>query len=122
MAQNYVTFVCGIFRSTRFGGGSAHAKANLLALNHLPQAGALMQLPNGKYHIVLDKMPQAVESLAARILQVQGYGDYAQAKAWLATDATLPAHYVAAQQRLTERHIPIDIVFQQGPEVLGLKQ
>lgn len=122
LAQNYVTFVCGIFRSTRFGAGSAHAKANLLALNHLLQAGALVQLPTGKYHIVLDKMPEAVAMLAARILQVQGYGDYAQAKAWLATDATLPAHYVAAQQRLTERHIPIDIVFQQGPEVLGLKQ
>ncbi|MBX3101609.1 MAG: Zn-dependent hydrolase [Bacteroidetes bacterium] len=120
--QNYVTFVCGIFRSTRFGAGSAHARANLLALNHFLTQGALVQLPNGRYHIVLDKMPSAVESLAARILQVQGDGDYAGATQWLATDGQLPDAYREAQQKLADRNIPIDIVFEQGMDVLGLQQ
>lgn len=117
----YVTFVAGIFRSTRFGAASAHAKANLLAMDHFLQMGAVTLTPEGYYHVNLDKMPAAVESLAAKILRVQGDGDYAGAKAWLADKAVPTEAYQKQMQKLAGAKIPIDIIFEQGAKVLGLE-
>ncbi len=119
--DNYVTCVADIFRSIRFGASNAHGQANLVRLNFFVQQGAVTRDAEGRYRIDPTKMQQAIAALSAQILQVQGEGDYAAAAALLqqygATDAGLQADL----QRIGEQAIPVDIVFEQGLDVLGVK-
>ncbi|HEX5693076.1 MAG TPA: Zn-dependent hydrolase [Arenimonas sp.] len=80
--DNYVTFLAGIFRSVRFGASSAHGKANMVAFNWLQREGAFSRDPDtGHYRVDYDRMEAAVDSLSAKILTLQGDGDYEGAKA-----------------------------------------
>ncbi|MGN6381403.1 MAG: dipeptidyl-peptidase 3 family protein, partial [Dyella sp.] len=79
---NYVTFLAGILRSVRFGASDAHAKANMVRFNFFQQEGAFSRDPaTGRYRVDFDKMTAAMNKLSARLLTIQGDGDYAAAKA-----------------------------------------
>lgn len=119
--DNYVTFLAGIFRSVRFGASSAHGKANMVAFNWLQREGAFSRDPaTGKYRVDYDRMQAAVDSLSAKILTLQGDGDYAGAKALLDEMGGISPELQADLDRIGQAGIPVDIVFRQGPEVLGL--
>ena len=119
--NNYVTFFAGIFRSSRFGASSAHGKANMLSMKYFADNGAFMLQENGYYKVNLDEMKAAVISLVERILTVQGNGDYEAAKAWVEGDGVMTEDLRAALDRVNTAGIPVDIVFKQGKEVLGLQ-
>ena len=121
--DNYVTFLAGIFRSVRFGASSAHGKANMLAFNYLQNEGAFSRdEATGRYRVDFDRMEKAVDSLSARILTLQGDGDYAGAKALQDELGLIGAALQADLDRLQARSIPLDIVLKQGPEVLASKK
>ncbi len=117
----YVTFMAGIFRSVRFGASSAHGKANMIRFNYFLEREAFTKLDNGQYRCNFEKMKLAMASLSADILKIQGNGDYDVAKAFVDDKATVPASLATDLERLSQLGIPVDIVFQQGPEYLGLK-
>jgi hypothetical protein len=119
--NNYVTFFAGIFRSSRFGASSAHGKANMLSMKYFADNGAFMLQENGYYKVNLDEMKAAVVSLVEKILTVQGDGDYDTAKAWIEGDGVMTEDLRAALDRVNAAGIPVDIVFKQGKEVLGLQ-
>ena len=74
----YVTFLTGIFRSVRFGAGSAHGQANMLRFNFFADRGAFTRdAASGRYRVDMAKMRQAMDELSALILKLQGDGDYA---------------------------------------------
>src|SRR3954464_9539209 len=76
--NNYVTFLAGLFRSVRFGAGDAHGRANMATFNFFAQQGAFTRDPaTGKYRVNFERMEQAVNALAGKILRLQGTGDYA---------------------------------------------
>jgi hypothetical protein len=54
------------------------------------------------------------------ILKIQGDGDYEAAKALLEQKGIVNAGLQAELNKIGQSGIPIDIVFEQGPEVLGL--
>lgn len=119
--DNYVTFLAGIFRSVRFGASSAHGKANMLAFNWLEREGAFSRDPDtGRYRVDYDKMEAAVDSLSAKILTLQGDGDYEGAKALLEEQGVIGPQLQSDLDRVQAAGIPVDIVFKQGPAVLGL--
>lgn len=120
--DNYVTFLAGIFRSVRFGASSAHGKANMLAFNYLQNEGAFSRdQATGRYRVDFERMEKAVNSLSARILILQGDGDYAGAKALQDELGQTGAALQADLDRLQARSIPVDIVLKQGPDVLASK-
>ena len=120
--DNYVTFLAGIFRSVRFGASSAHGKANMLAFNYLQNEGAFSRdEATGRYRVDFDRMEKAVNSLSARILTLQGDGDYAGAKKLQDELGNSCAALQADLDRLQARSIPVDIVLKQGPDVLAPK-
>lgn len=120
--DNYVTFLAGIFRSVRFGASSAHGKANMLAFNYLQNEGAFSRdEATGRYRVDFDRMEKAVNSLSARILTLQGDGDYAGAKKLQDELGNTGAALQADLDRLQARSIPVDIVLKQGPDVLASK-
>ena len=121
LMDNYVTFLAGIFRSVRFGASDAHGKANMVRFNFFSQMGAFSRdSVTGKYRVDPIKMRAAVKALAAKLLTVQGDGDYAAAKRLTDEQGVIGLQLRADLGRLSKDDIPIDIVFDQGLKVLGL--
>lgn len=121
LMDNYVTFMAGIFRSVRFGAASAHGKANMMRFNYFLEKEAFTYNDStGYYTVDFDKMTDAMNSLSADILTMQGDGDYAKIKEVLAEMGTIRPALQNDLDRIEKAGIPVDIVFEQGPEVVGL--
>lgn len=118
--DNYVTFFAGIFRSARFGASSAHGRANMLTLKYFADRHAFVYQPQGTYLVSFDNMRQAVNSLLAELIILQGDGNYQEAKRWVDADGTMTEQLERDLQMVNKAGIPVDIVFKQGINVLGL--
>jgi hypothetical protein len=117
--DNYVTFLAGIIRSIRFGASSAHGRANAAQFSFFQEHGAFARdSATGRYRVDFPKMRTAVDSLAARILRFQGDGDYAGVSRFMTERGKIPPLLQQDLTRLGSRGIPVDIVFEQGAEVL----
>jgi hypothetical protein len=75
---------------------------------------------SGTYRVDPARMAAAVDSLAGRILQLQGDGDYAGVAAFMDPTSRIGPVLQGDLDRLGTTGIPVDIIFEQGPEVLGL--
>jgi hypothetical protein len=118
----YVTFMAGIFRSVRFGASSAHGKANMVRFNFFEEAGAFIRDEGtGRYRVDFDGMQAAIESLSRLLLTLQATGDYDGVTELTDTKGSIGPALQADLDRLTAAGIPVDIVFRQGKEVLGLQ-
>lgn len=121
MMDNFVTFMAGIFRSVRFGAASAHGKANMFRFYYFEEKGAFTRdEATGTYRVDYEKMKQAMFDLSDLILTVQGDGDYEKAKSMIAEKGFIREALQNDLNRIGDAGIPRDIVFEQGPEVVGL--
>ena len=117
----YVTFMTGIFRSVRFGATSAHGRANMVRFNFFRDWGAFSRDPvTGHYRVDEQKMSEAIDALSAQILTLQGIGDYEGAAEFTQTMGVVGSVLQADLDRLAAAGIPVDVVFRQGVDVLGL--
>ncbi|MEP7184819.1 MAG: Zn-dependent hydrolase [Rhodanobacter sp.] len=122
LMDNYVTFLAGILRSVRFGASDAHAKANMVRFNFFMQQGAISRNEKtGRYRVDFDKMTAAMNALSAKLLTIQGDGDYAAAKQLTNQMGNVGTTLASDLKRLDTAHIPVDIRFEQGLGVLGLE-
>lgn len=117
----YVTFLAGILRSVRFGAADAHGKANMVRFNFFAERGAFTRDADGRYRVDFDKMREAMNALSAKLLTVQGDGDYAEAKRMTETMGVIEPELAADLAKLKDAKIPVDIRFEQGLETLGLQ-
>lgn len=121
LMDNYVTFMAGIFRSVRFGAASAHGKANMMRFYYFQEQGAFTRNPeNGTYKVDFEMMTKAMNSLAEKILVVQGDGNYLEAKKMLDEMGYIKEELQSDLNRINESNIPVDIRFKQGLKMLGL--
>jgi hypothetical protein len=118
--DNYVTFIAGIFRSSRFGAASAHGKANMMRFNFLREEGALTRNDNGTYTVDFEKTKAAMEKLVQKIIYIQGDGDYEAAKNWVDTKGIVSPDLQTDLDRINSASIPVDVVFEKGKQYLGL--
>lgn len=117
----YVTFMTSIFRSVRFGASSAHGQANMIRFNFFKERGAFTKNnETGYYKVNFDKMKLAMNGLSEKILTLQGNGDYQGVTDWVSKKAHIDSDLQIDLDRLTTKGIPVDIVFEQGLEILGL--
>lgn len=121
LMDNYVTFFAGIFRSSRFGAASAHGKANMMRFVFFQEQGAFTKNEDGYYVVNPDMMEPAINMLVDKIQRLQGDGDYEAAKAWIAEDGVVSPELQIDLDRINASGIPVDIVFEQGVQVMGLK-
>ncbi|HEX7029155.1 MAG TPA: Zn-dependent hydrolase [Gammaproteobacteria bacterium] len=118
----YTTFLASIFRSVRFGASSAHGVANMVRFNFFKDAGAFTRdEETGTYRVNPERMHQAVQDLSRLLLTLQGDGDYEGVDTLVREKGTIGAQLEEDLARLAEADIPVDIVFKQGVEVLGMK-
>lgn len=118
----YVTFMAGIFRSVRFGASSAHGKANMIRFNFFQDFGAFQRNEeNGTYRVDFEKLEEAVAALSSKILTLQGDGDYDGVGQFVAEKAGIGPQLQEDLDRLSSAGIPVDVVFEQGLDALGMK-
>jgi hypothetical protein len=121
LMDNYVTFMASIFRSVRFGVASSHGKANMIRFYYFQEEGAFSRdEQSGTYRIDFEKMQDAMNSLAEEILTIQGDGNYEAAKMLVEQNGFIRENLQNDIDRLKALNIPVDIRFEQGPEILGL--
>ena len=118
--DNMVTFMAGIFRSVRFGASSAHGKANMIRFNFFKEKAAFTRNEDGTYIVNFAKMEFAMKDLSSLILTLQGDGNYDGVANLVATKGIIPEELQADLDRLGAASIPVDVVFEQGIEVLDL--
>jgi len=121
LMDNYVTFLAGILRSVRFGASSAHGRANMIRFNYFSDAGAFSRDPEtGTYRVNVAAFEQAIKDLSRELLVLQGNGDYDAVAAFVAKYGSVGEQLQADLNRLDALSIPVDIVYLQGKEQLGL--
>lgn len=121
MMDYYVTFMASIFRSVRFGAADAHGLANMLRFNYFKEKGAFTRDDKtGTYKVNFDKMTEAMNDLSNLILTLQGNGDYDGVKKLMDDKGRVGPQLEQDLQRLAKANIPVDIIFEQGVDVLGL--
>ena len=120
LEEYYTTFMAGIFRSVRFGASSAHGKANMVRFNYFQEQGAFTRNEQGLYSVNIEKMTAAIDSLSELILKLQGNGDYQGVDTLVADKGIISKTLAEDLARLEAANIPVDIVFKQGKQVLGL--
>jgi len=119
--DNYVTFMASIFRSVRFGASDAHGRANMARFNFFKEQGAFTRDPDtGTYRVNRDAFEKAMTALSRKILTLQGDGDYEGASDFLGQYGKIGPDLKSDLDRLGEDNIPVDVIFRQGKDVLGL--
>ncbi len=112
VTHNYVTFLASLFRSVRFGAGDAHGRANIASFNYLAQSGAFTRDDaTGRYSVDPEKFRDGIESLADKILRLQGDGDYEGVGKFYDDYGTISPTLSADLAKLATRGIPVDVVF-----------
>jgi hypothetical protein len=119
--EYYTTFMAGILRSVRFGASSAHGKANMQCFNYFKEKGAFERTANGTYRVNFEKFSNAMNGLSNLILTMQGNGDRLAVEKAQKEKGIISNELQADLDRLSKKGIPVDIVFEQGVDVLGVK-
>ena len=117
----YTTYMAGILRSVRFGASSAHGKANMQCFNFFQEKGAFERTAQGTYRVNYDKFAVAMNELSAVILALQGNGDKAAVEKAQKDRGIIKAELQADLDKLAKKGIPVDVIFEQGVDVLGMK-
>ncbi len=119
LEEHYVTFMASIFRSIRFGAASAHGRANMVRFSFFRDRGAFTRDPvTGTYRVDVDRMRVAMDALTETILRIQGDGDHARAGELLSSLGVIDAQVQEDLDRLAELDVPVDLLFEQGWDVL----
>ncbi len=114
------TFMASIFRSVRFGAADAHGIANMIRFNYFKEKGAFIRNTDGTYTINYDKFTDAMNDLSNLILTLQGNGDYTAVDKLVKEKGIVPTQLQQDLNRLLEKNIPVDVIFEQGEAVLKL--
>ena len=123
LLDHQVTFVASIFRSIRFGASSAHGRANLVRFNFFRELGAITDESTEDgifWRVVPERVSAASDSLSNRILTLQGDGRYDAVDAFVRKYGRMTPALQESLDRVSAAGIPVDVVFEQGVDVLGL--
>ncbi len=112
VSHNYVTFLASLFRSVRFGAADAHGRANIASFNYLAQSGAFTRDDaTGRYSVDPEKFKAGIESLAEKILRLQGDGDYDGVGKFYDDYGKISPTLSQDLAKLRTKGIPVDVVF-----------
>ena len=110
LEEYYASYVAGIFRTTRFGTGEAHGRAEMMEFNYLSEQGAITSV-SGRYHVEYAKMPAAIAALAKELLEQEATGNRARAEAWFTKYDRMPPAVTAMFAGAKDVPIDIDPIF-----------
>lgn len=117
----YTTFMAGLLRSVRFGAAEAHGKANMQCFNFFKDKGAFQRTAEGTYKVDFNKFAVAMNDLSNFIITLQGNGDKVAVEKAQQTKGIIEPELQGDLDRLSKKGIPVDLIFEQGVDVLGVK-
>jgi hypothetical protein len=115
----YTTYMAGLLRSVRFGASDAHGQANMQCFNFFKSEGAFIRTAAGTYQVDYNKFATAMSDLSRLILTLQGNGDKLAVEKAQKENAVVSTELRNDLNRLSKLGIPVDLVFEQGVDVLG---
>ncbi|MGY0039469.1 hypothetical protein [Pedobacter sp. NJ-S-72] len=89
--------------------------------NFFKEKGAFVRTANGTYKVDFAKFQTAMNDLSNVILTLQGNGDKSAVEKVQKTYAVISSELQADLDRLSKKGIPVDVIFEQGVDVLGVK-
>jgi len=110
LEEYYASYVAGIFRTTRFGAGEAHGRAEMMEFNFLSEQGAIT-FSNRRYHIDYSKIPGAIATLAKELLEQEATGNRARTEAWFARYDRMPQALTDVLASAADVPIDVDPIF-----------
>jgi len=117
----YVTSMAGLFRSVRFGAASAHGISNMIRFYYFENAGAFTRDESTQtYRVDFKNMKKAIVSLMQEILTIEATGDYVKAVKMIREKGSVRKNLQNDLNKLNALDIPVDIIFVQGPDQIGL--
>jgi hypothetical protein len=116
LQEFYVSYVAGLFRTIRIGGGEAHGRAETMEFNYLYSNGAVTHA-SGRFAVDYERIPAVVAALAQELLEIEATGDRARAERWFAKYDRVPPELQNALANVTDVPVDIDPVFSFKDEV-----
>ncbi len=107
--EMYATYLAGIFRTVRFGAGSAHKKGIMLQFNMLREKGALFFDEKGLVVFDVEKMKSAVPEVVKFVLNLQAEGSSQKAQAALEKYGSVPPKMRRLLDQVAKKKIPRDL-------------
>ena len=107
LEEYYASYVGGIFRTSRFGVGEAHGRAEMMEFNYLSERGAIKREASGRYSIDYTVIPGAIADLAKELLETEATGDRDRAETWFAKYDKMPTDLKTSMDHVT--NVPVDI-------------
>ena len=119
--QAYVTSFASILRSSRFGTAGAHGIAGMIRFNYFEKAAVFSRCDDTEtFTVNVENMKSAVEGTLAKLMVIQGDGNYQAAKEIVEKYGEMPESLKKEIDRINNTDIPVDVYFKQGLEHLGL--
>ncbi|MHB1147732.1 MAG: dipeptidyl-peptidase 3 family protein, partial [Lutibacter sp.] len=84
------------------------------------EKGAFTKNADGTYKVNYDKMEEAMRQLSYLILTLQGNGDYDGVVKLVEEKGIISPDLQRDLDKLGKANIPVDVIFEQGIDVLGL--
>jgi hypothetical protein len=108
IAEHYVTYTAGLFRSIRFGIEEAHGMANLIQLNFLSEKGVIhVDSAKNTYSVNLNEFHNAVSEFARILLLIEAHGNYEEALKFIETFGHMMSETKESIEKLSD--IPTDL-------------
>ncbi|KAF9373662.1 hypothetical protein CPB97_000386 [Podila verticillata] len=109
-ASFYMTYLASAFRSIRFGITEAHGLGQAMQFEYLKEHGGFAyDSATQKFRVVMDKIEDAVRSLTARILVLQGDGDKSKVKEFVDRYGIISPEVKQALTNLEDLGVPVDV-------------
>ena len=89
--------------------------------NFFKEKGAFVRSASGTYKVDFPKFAMAMNSLSSVILTLQGNGDHLMVEKVQKENAIISSELQSDLDRLSKKGIPVDLVFEQGVDILGVK-
>ncbi len=119
--EAFVTSFASVMRSSRFGAAGAHGIAGMIRFNLFEKEEVFTRCSEtNTYRVNVPNMIAAVESILEHLLVIQGDGDYDAASDIIKTTGTMPESLQNDIARINQANIPVDVIFEQGPQFLKL--
>jgi hypothetical protein len=112
IAEHYITYVAGLFRSIRFGINEAHGLANLIQLNFLLKWRVITREQyTEKYSVDIESIHQTVSQLAEKLLMIEALGDYNEALKFIDNYGNLTNETFDTIKKLNKIPTDLDLKF-----------
>lgn len=116
--NHYITYWADLLRAMRLSDESSQSKASVICYNFFRKHGAVQLDFKKQFAVDFKKMQAVNDSLARKIIMIQGDGDYNAAKKFVEQYGTINNELAEIITKIKTSKIPVDIYFNQGLDVL----